>query len=286
MGDHGFLLDRVRFEDGLTEQAGERGAEILAPYRLQSAAYEDGQWELMIEGRGRECRLQADWVIDASGRQASFARRAGARSIYHDRLICHWLTGKGEEEHRYGGGYVQSVEHGWWYTAPLPEGDRVLAYFTDPGLPSMKNLSTSGFVQLACHTSHLGDFLQEMDFQPLQGLAKMAAHSASLSPCQGECWFAIGDASISFDPLSSRGLFHALYTGKLAAEMVLKSAQQGASQVRRIYQRQLEAILTTYLKHMQYYYQSETRWSHSPFWKGRADFLQQGEDVVSCRGSL
>ena len=33
---------------------------------------------------------------------------------------------------------VEAVEDGWWYTAPLPDGRRVLAFFTDADLPAAR----------------------------------------------------------------------------------------------------------------------------------------------------
>jgi hypothetical protein len=45
-----------------------------------------------------------------------------------------------------------------------------------------------------------------------------AAHSSALEPCAAERWIAVGDAGLSFDPLSAQGLLHAPFTGLAAAE--------------------------------------------------------------------
>ena len=95
-----------------------------------------------------------------------------------------------------------------------------------------------------------------------------AAHSALTQPAAGKAWLAVGDAALSFDPLSSQGIFNALYTGLAAAESVHRFLQSEISSFAE-YQEQLEEIRAAYERHLQAWYRSEKRWSEEEFWQGR-----------------
>ena len=79
-----------------------------------------------------------------------------------------------------------------------------------------------------------------------------AAYSSTLTPPIGDGWLAAGDAAISFDPLSSQGLFHALYTGLAsagAAERYLSGDVSGSrdyaeklAEIDAVYQRNLNGF--------------------------------------------
>ena len=95
-----------------------------------------------------------------------------------------------------------------------------------------------------------------------------AANSAVTQPTVGNAWLTVGDAALSFDPLSSQGIFNALYTGLAAAESACRFLQGEISNFAE-YQQQLESIRDAYERHLQEWYRSEQRWSEEEFWKGR-----------------
>jgi flavin-dependent dehydrogenase len=95
-----------------------------------------------------------------------------------------------------------------------------------------------------------------------------AAHSAITQPAAGNAWLAAGDAALSFDPLSSQGIFNALYTGLAGAESAHRFLRGQISSFAE-YQQQLEAIRDAYTRNLQAWYRSEKGWSGEEFWKGR-----------------
>ena len=95
-----------------------------------------------------------------------------------------------------------------------------------------------------------------------------AANSAMTRPAVGCAWLSVGDAALSFDPLSSQGIFNALYTGLAASESAYRFLQGEISNFAE-YQGQLEAIRGAYERHLHECYRSEQRWSEEGFWKGR-----------------
>jgi 2-polyprenyl-6-methoxyphenol hydroxylase-like FAD-dependent oxidoreductase len=149
----GWHLDRVRFETFLRKAAGARGCRIIAPAKLETiAARGAGGWDIAVtDGRDR-LEIEAKVVIDATGRAATVAKRLGAARKNSDRLTARWIRGQtsGETSRTAGFSTVESEAEGWWYTAPLADGTRVLAFHTDTDLMSeTETVSADGLVARA-----------------------------------------------------------------------------------------------------------------------------------------
>jgi flavin-dependent dehydrogenase len=79
---------------------------------------------------------------------------------------------------------------------------------------------------------------------------------------------AAGDASMCFDPLSSQGLFHALYTGLSAGHAAL-ALLDGDERAGAAYSASLDPVWDAYVRHRAQYYAMERRWLGAPFWRRR-----------------
>jgi flavin-dependent dehydrogenase len=71
-----------------------------------------------------------------------------------------------------------------------------------------------------------------------------------------------------FDPLSSQGLFHALYTG-LAAGPAALAMLRGDPRAGAEYSAALDPVWHAYAAHRDLYYGMERRWPDAPFWRRR-----------------
>ena len=89
-------------------------------------------------------------------------------------------------------------------------------------------------------------------------------------------WIAAGDASMTFDPLSSQGLLHALFTGLAAAEAA-DSYLSGDMGAPRGYQQIMDGVQHAYRQHLASSYASEARWPASPFWQRRQSAVLNGQ---------
>jgi flavin-dependent dehydrogenase len=87
---------------------------------------------------------------------------------------------------------------------------------------------------------------------------RVDAGSARLDRTGGDGWLAIGDAAMSFDPISSHGLLTALSTGLAAGETSLAGDQEFTDTTWRAYVRTRHAC-----------YASEERRADAPFWRKR-----------------
>jgi flavin-dependent dehydrogenase len=266
---HGWHLDRARFDAWLRRAAVARGAMLLAPARLTAIARNERCWHVQLATDRGTTTVAVAFTIDAGGRAAPLARRLGAKRCAGDRLVCGWVHGRARSSGR-GAGLttVVAVEDGWWYTAPVPDGRRVLAFLTDADLPAARVAhSWEGLAARAAETGEIHRILAESEFVPASG-GFTAAHSSTLRPCIGADWIAAGDASMTFDPLSSQGLVHALFTGLAAAEAADSYLSGDASSPDR-YQQILHWVQSAYRRHLRLYYSSEARWPSAPFWRRR-----------------
>jgi flavin-dependent dehydrogenase len=267
---HGWHIDRRKFENWLRGKAVERGAIDLHPVQFRSILRDGRRWRVRIDGTDRAEAVIADYVIDAGGRSAPLARCLGARKRVFDRLVCGWLHG--DVTHPGTGAgltYVEAEYEGWWYTAPLPDNRRILAFHTDADLPAACDArNRSRLLARAAMCPELSSALRKAGFTPDAVSGFTAAHTAVLEPCAASGWMAIGDAALSLDPLSAQGLLHAMFTALMAAEAVdryLKGDVDPADQYTQV----VTNIYRTYCQHLKSQYQTEDRWPNSLFWQRR-----------------
>ena len=266
-------LDRARFDARLAELAELAGSVVLrcaTPEAIRASA--EGGWELeMTHGDTRRIS-RSWWVVDATGRRCRIARQLGARVSAIDSLVCIYAVASGppgvppDQDTRT---LVEAVPEGWWYTA-LDAGraaDRGAAL-----RPRVDSRSTVGapwwFRSAIEETRHVRGALERHGYVLPEPPRSTSARSARLEPWRGPDWLAVGDAAISFDPLSSLGLVSALLTGQEAGLAIARSVGGDATAVAR-YTERLGGIWETYLRDRLRFYREEARWPERPFWRRR-----------------
>lgn len=261
---HGWHLDRPRFESWLRALAQERGAELLSPATLDGLQRSDEKWLVRLKTDKNPIEVTARFVVDAGGQSAPVVRKLGLRVKVLENLVCCYVYGRDHATGARGLTYVEAVRNGWFYTAPIPHGRRILAFHTDADLHDKR----LGVIEWLEEARGLASLLANVRFVPEDETFIVSARSAVLDPAAGDGWLAVGDAAISFDPLSSQGLFNALFTGLAAAEAVdshLKGNLLSLTQ----YQQTAHAIFEAYQRKLAATYAAERRWPDAPFWQRR-----------------
>lgn len=262
----GWHLDRARFEADLRANAVARGATFVTAGVEALATHGDG-WKLSLD-TGHT--LAARRLIDTSGRSSHLLRQFGQRKLVIDRLACVY------QRVRQGGydpaTYTQSTRDGWWYTAMLPGGDRLVAYHADSDGPEPRRLLEAGPVAVALTVPGLAETIGSVDPAMVSEPMLCAANSVARSAA-GDGWLAAGDSAMALDPLSSQGLFNALATGLEAGEATLALLAGDHSATRR-YAETMGRIWQAYMRHHALYYGMEARWAEAPFWSRRPNRIE------------
>ncbi len=265
----GFHLDRAAFETMLIGRALDRGTLLLRPARLGAVERVPDGWHVAITTPAGSTTVSARVLVDASGRAAPLARRLGARRTMRSRLVARWLYGTSA-----GGGpgtgltFVEAAPGGWWYTAPVPGGRRVVAFHTDTDLAG-PGLDAAGLVAASAAAPGVASILAAGDFEPVGPARSAAAGTSYLDRPAGDRWYAAGDAALAVDPLASRGVFNALFTGVAVAEASDRDLA-GDAGAPAGYASLLTGIRRRYLEDLTAVYRAEQRWPAAEFWRRRS----------------
>jgi flavin-dependent dehydrogenase len=268
---HGWHLDRVRFNRLMATQARELGVELIVGARLtaSSPAAEGTGFVLQLAasqtGYRSDATVQADFVADASGASAVFARQRGSRKTGDSSLVCLAMRFSSPDHQGTASGltHLEAVEQGWWYGAQLPDASLLLAFYSDADIVKAHRLQKperwKAWLAAAPNTAALVSGLQPS----IDGVLSFPAPSYCLDRVHGDGWLAVGDAASAHDPVTSHGIVKSIANGMAAADVIAGriDAQHYAASIAQQYQR--------YLKLRQTCYGWEQRWPAAPFWRTR-----------------
>lgn len=269
----GYLLDRNRFDVMLAEAVCSRGGKLYLSCRVEAVVPDsggEGHRLLVRHASGQRFVLNARVVVDATGRNASVARRLGARSEQHDALIGVSRTfemAPGETGSH--GILIESAEQGWWYSAPLPDERLVVTWMTDATTWRQRGDEPlhhwSALLRASRNTWERTRAACAAD----ERLTVRQAHTQLLDPIAGAGWLAAGDAAVSFDPLSSLGIGFSMHCACHAARTIAAILDDPSSDALHHYTASIRQQFASYRPVWQQYYRAETRFPESSFWKTR-----------------
>jgi flavin-dependent dehydrogenase len=257
-------LDRPRFDAALVEQATTQGADFVHGARLISATRSTGCWQVELRIGQKILTRRCQWIVDATGRAASFARRQGARRIRFDRLIA--VVGQFPSVAEDIRAQIEARRTGWWYSALAPGGHAAATFFTDYDLATLRAGGHARFWQQQFAVSALTRNRFGFSLPRETEIRTVAASTTLLNPVIAAGWLAVGDAACTIDPLSSQGIAWALASGIEAARTIL-DARNAKSATR--YEACIRERFRNYLRERRAWYTRETRWPDSPFWQRR-----------------
>lgn len=272
-GPHGagWHLDRRKFEETLAAGAREAGTDWRYGWRLTGCSERKGGWQLKVRNASGEVELEADFVVDATGRAARIARGASSRRVRYDRLIgaAVLLKSQKADPSKDSFALVEAVESGWWYSSLLPSGALMVIYMTDSDLVNHKTLrQREGWLALLKKNSHTFGRVRDGEYSPATDPHIYGANSERASRIAGKRWLAVGDAAAAYDPLSSYGIIAAMASGYHAASAIADFLT-GSADALETYTRMIDEAYARYLIMNYGYYALEQRWPEQEFWRRR-----------------
>jgi flavin-dependent dehydrogenase len=257
----GWRLDRARFDATLLTKAAERATHIAAT--VTDTAWVDAAWRVRLDDGASHT---ARFLVDATGRGAALARRNGVRFENLDRLAGSAMLFDQVSDDG-AGLLIETFSDGWWYTAALPEGRRIVAAMSDADLVRALGLNKSdGFMQALGATTHVAHALAAA--RPLGPPLLRPAGSRHITRDTALPLLCVGDAASCFDPVSGQGIFKALRCGILASYAVGDHLCGDDTGLKR-YRRFIADEFAGYRKTLREYYAMEQRWAERPFWRRR-----------------
>lgn len=255
-GGAGWAVERKGFNALLGTLAAEAGVDRV--YEASFGLDRDGStWAVRCNME----TLRADVLVDASGRPARVARRSGAQHRAIDKLVAVAMSGP-DTAPQADVLRLCACRAGWLYSVRDPNGERVVALFTDGDLVDPRDPSAA-----------LSRALDETEAGPWRDLAAAAsrmtktrvlnAATSTLDAAVGEGWIACGDAAQTIDPLSGSGVAAGLVSGREAARVLLAADTRPALLG---YERERRREFRENVQRARGYYAMAQRWPDAPFW--------------------
>ena len=242
---YSYQVRRSEFDHLLLKNAAAKGAEVIEGARVTAVEF-PGAGGAVITARaedGTDRRWEADFLVDASGRDTFLAGQLGfkKRNRKHDSaaMFGHFtgarrLPGKAE-------GHISIFwfDHGWFWFIPLADGTTSVGAVGPPAYFKSRNTDlASFFMATIARCPEIADRLKDATLAA--PVTATGNYSYSADRMAGKNYILVGDAYAFIDPVFSTGVYLAMTSGFLGAEAVeacLQTPQQ-AAQILRRYERE------------------------------------------------
>lgn len=257
---NGWHLDRTRFDQMLAKKVNKMSGEVFKNTEFIAQKQLKNGWQITVSNNGKKRKINAKFVIDASGRSAVFARSLGSKWKILDAIIgiaCYYQRSTQRQVQRM---LIETTPHGWWYTAPLPKNNRVAVFMTDGDIGNKLD-AIKNWQFLLEKTNHIK---KEAVGKIIFGPKAFPAYSHIIGKIKQKNWLPAGDAASAFDPVSSMGIGYSMLSGIYAAKSIYESKNTPSSI--QNYIKNISRNFEEYLIRRKYYYSNEKRWFNNTFW--------------------
>ncbi len=256
-----FQVERSKFDHLLLDHAASLGCEVWQECRVQKAEIQSDHVTITCDHQGKTQKLQARWVVDASGRDAFLGRQLGLEKTdlglpKKFATFAHFHHVKRNASPDEGHITIVRLGFGWFWMIPLD------AEKTSVGLvQTLDHFKRTGLTPDACF-EHVVNITPEL--QDRMGAAKRVNEYAFAGDYTyrhlqnaGERWLLVGDAAGFIDPIFSSGVMLSINSGHLAAQQILKADLQNrvlSEEERELYTQKVGKMCSVFLKMIRMFY--------------------------------
>ena len=267
---NGWHLDRAAFERLLLKTAQGLGVSLIDNTFISTVAYEEKKWQLQLKGANTILKQTYDFIIDASGRSSWLARRQGVDRLYEDiqfALVAFLQLKDAQETHH--ATLIETTPKGWWYSAYLPNNLLATNFICQPDKGQRKNWgNTESWHELLQEAHHTHQRISQHDSHFYAPPQFVSADTSILEQTYGVGWIAIGDAAMTYDPVSSHGILMAMTSARDAIKAIVQY-HNGRQDAFVAYNALLWASFEQYRIQRKQLYRSEQRFQESSYWLER-----------------
>ncbi|NQY33622.1 MAG: NAD(P)/FAD-dependent oxidoreductase [Alteromonadaceae bacterium] len=255
---HGWHIDRPGFESMLRDKAKSMGVHINLQTRIDSFEYNGNHWEVALTHDKQTAIQLFSFIIDATGRNSWIARRQGIDRLYEDQQLALVAFLQSKSHFKDTTSLIETVEHGWWYSAKIPGNLMATAFLFKPGeIKQTVSTDKDNWWKLVSQAQHSAKRLTQCDFTLLNPPKIVAADSGILEKVYGDGWLAVGDAAMTYDPIASHGLMMSMVSARDAAIAIHETLNGQEDKLKQYGQRMYQSFLL-YSKVRQSFYSEKT----------------------------
>jgi FADH2-dependent halogenase len=244
----------------LLKHARNCGAEVREGWTVTSFAHHDGQ--VTVEARGDDGdkeKFSAAFLVDASGRGNFTGNQEGLRVI-HPKLkklaiFGHFEQVQLDEGTPRGDTIIVRLENKWFWIIPISEKKTSVGCVMDQEeFVQAKQSPTEVFERIWQSSAAMRGRMQNATLASnIQTTSDFSYYNKRLT---GPRLLRVGDAAGFMDPIFSAGVYLAMYSGKLAARVVIDSIQAGDDGEKRLktYEKRVFRAMEFYWEMVEGYY--------------------------------
>lgn len=253
-------VERASFDHILLKHAASSGAEIREGWTVGKYINEPGG--MAVEARsdtGKSETIRGAFLVDASGRGNVTGSQDGLR-VMHPRLkklavFGHFTNVKLDEGDPGGDTVIVRLENKWFWIIPISKGKTSVGCVMDQEeFTRLKLPPIEIFNQMRDSSSVMRDRMKDASLVgSIQATSDFSYRNRRLV---GPRLLRVGDAAGFMDPIFSSGVFLAMFSGKLAAEVVRDSIAANDDGSRRMatYEKRVHAAMQFYWEMVENFY--------------------------------
>ena len=253
-------VERAKFDHVLLKHAASCGAEVREGWTVGKFTNEPSGVSLEARGdSGPAETCHGTFLIDASGRGNLTGNQEGLRVI-HPRLkklavFGHFTGVKVDEGDRGGDTVIIRLKNKWFWLIPISKEKVSVGCVMDQEEFAQSKMSPAEIFEKMWRGS--AEMRERMaNAQLVEIIRTTSDFSYHNRKFVGERLLRVGDAAGFMDPIFSAGVFLAMFSGKLAAEAVIKSINAGDDGKGRLaaYEKRVRSAMRFYWEMVENFY--------------------------------
>ncbi|MGV3772426.1 MAG: NAD(P)/FAD-dependent oxidoreductase [Verrucomicrobiales bacterium] len=227
-----FQVERARFDHILLNHARSCGVEVREGWTV--GKYRAEPKEISISARdpaGKMVEFTGRFLIDASGRSNLTGNQENIRQLHPNlkklALFGHFTGVQVDEGSASGDTVIVRLQDKWFWLIPVSKNKVSVGCVMDQTeFTQMRQPPAIVFESIWKSSSAMVERLREATLAgPIQATTDFSYYNKTFI---GPRLLRVGDAAGFMDPIFSAGVYMAMYSGKLAAESVVKALNSGA----------------------------------------------------------
>jgi FADH2-dependent halogenase len=259
-----FQVERARFDDILLKHARSSGADVREGWTVTDYSCQNGSVTVQAKPQsGAAETFEGSFLIDASGR-VNFTGNAERLRVVHPKLkklavFGHFEGVRLDEGAPRGDTVIVRLENKWFWLIPVSrEKTSVGCVMDQEEFARTKGTPADVFSRLWQASTDMRERMKDARLvNTIQTTSDFSYYNRKLV---GHRLLRVGDAAGFMDPIFSAGVYLAMYSGRLASQIVLEALKAGTDG-----RRALKAYEKRVYYAMQFYWDMVERFYTTPF---------------------